>query len=119
LQEVIMQLFVRGHGVQLSDALRDHCTERIERALSPFVHQVRTAEIVLVDFNGPRGGMGHAARLAVLLSDGTRLLVQGIDSDFYAAGSQVAARVGQLVRRELSRTRDRARKGATSMTRSL
>jgi ribosome-associated translation inhibitor RaiA len=109
-----MQLVVRGHGVPLSQALHDHCTERIERALTPFLPRIQAVEVVLVDFNGPRGGVGHAARLSVVLTDGTRLLVQSIDSDFYAASGQAAARVGHLIKREVGRTRSRMRRNASA-----
>jgi hypothetical protein len=44
------------------------------------------------------------------LSDGTKLVVQSLDTDFYAASGHAAARVGRLVRRELGKTRSRARR---------
>jgi ribosome-associated translation inhibitor RaiA len=100
-----MQLIVRGHGIAVSSALRDHSTERVERALLPFSHHVTHAELVFTDFNGPRGGIGQACKLSLGLSDGTKLMVQSLDSDFYTASGHAAARAAHLVRRELGRTR--------------
>jgi ribosomal subunit interface protein len=105
-----MHLTIRGRHVAISPALREHCTERVERALLPFAQHVDSAEVVLADLNGPRGGLGQACRLTVGLSDGTKLMVQSLDSDFYAASGEAAGRVGHLVRRELGRTRTRARR---------
>ena len=100
-----MQLIVRGRGVPVSSALREHCTERVERALQPFLQHVASAELVLTDLNGPRGGLAQACRLSVALSDGTKLMVQSCDADFYVASGHAAARAALLVRRELGRGR--------------
>jgi ribosomal subunit interface protein len=105
-----MQLIVRGRGVRVSSALREHSVERVERALSPFAEHVASTELVFSDLNGPRGGLGQSCRVSVGLSDGTKLMVQSLDTDFYAASSDAAARLGYLVRRELGKTRSLERR---------
>jgi hypothetical protein len=84
--------------------------ERVERALSPFTDHIASAELVFTDLNGPRGGVAQSCRVSVALSDGTKLMVQSLDTDFYAATGDAAARVGYLIGRELGRTRSRARR---------
>lgn len=106
-----MRLIIRGRSVPISSLLRDFCTHRVMRALQPFSEHVRSAEVVLEDVNGPRGGLGQACRLSVGLADGGMLIVQSLESDFYAASGQAAGRVGHLVRRELGRIRTRRRRG--------
>ena len=110
VQEVIMQLIVRGRGIRVSPALREHSVERVERALSPFTNHIASAELVFADLNGPRGGIAQSCRVSVALADGTRLIVQSRDTDFYAASGDAATRVGNLVGRELGRNRSRARR---------
>ena len=105
-----MQFIVRGRGIPVSSELREHSTERVERALQPFRQHVVRAELVFTDLNGPRGGLGQACRVSVGLSDGTKLMVQSLDADIYAASGHAAARVGYLVRRELGRTRSLERR---------
>jgi putative sigma-54 modulation protein len=104
-----MHLNIRGRKVPISVALRQHCMERLERALRPFHEHVRSAELVFTDFNGPRGGIGQACSVFVSMVGGTKLIVQSTESDFYAASSHAAARVGQLVRRQLTKGRTRLR----------
>lgn len=114
-----MQVVVRGHAVPMSEMLHDHCKERVARSLAPFRQHIREVELVLVDFNGPRGGPGHAARLTVVLLDGSRLLVQMIESNFYLAAGEAAARMGQLVQRELSRNRALVRRRKVTFVETL
>ncbi len=108
-----MHLNIRGRKVPISTSLREHCIERLERALRPFDEHVRSAELVFTDINGPRGGFGQACSVFVSLVNGTKLMIQSTESDFYAASSQAAARAGQLVRRELTKLRSRVRSTTT------
>jgi ribosomal subunit interface protein len=105
-----MQLIVRGRGFHVSPALREHSVQRVDRALSPFTEHVASAELVFTDLNGPRGGLGQSCRVSVGLSDGTKLMVQSLDTDFYAASSDAATRLGYLVRRELEKIRSLERR---------
>ena len=105
-----MQLIVRGRGIRVSPALRGHSVERMERALAPFAERVASAELVFTDLNGPRGGLGQSCKVSVGLSDGTKLMVQSLDTDFYAASGDAATRVGYLLRRELGKTRSLERR---------
>ena len=110
-----MHLTIRSRHVELSSALREHSTKRLERALEPFLLHVASAELVFSDLNGPRGGPAQSCRVSVGLNDGTMLMVQNLDSDFYVASGLAAGRVGYLVGRELERTRKRARRAPTSL----
>jgi regulator of nucleoside diphosphate kinase len=107
LEEVNVHITVRGKAVQLSDALRSHCTRRVERALARFAAHVEWAEVVLVDLNGPKGGPAQACNLSVALVDGSRVILQSRESDFYLAAGQAASRAGRLVARLTDRARTR------------
>jgi regulator of nucleoside diphosphate kinase len=111
-EEVIVHITVRGKAVQLSDALRRHCTHRVERALARFAAHVDWVEVVLVDLNGPKGGPAQACNLSVALVDGSRVILQRRDSDFYVAAGQAASRAGRLVARMTDRARTRLRPAA-------
>jgi regulator of nucleoside diphosphate kinase len=95
----------------MSEALRNHCTRRVTRALSRFAAHVERVEVVLVDLNGPKGGRAQACNLFVALVDGSRVTLQRRESDFYLAAGQAASRAGHLVARMTARARTRARLG--------
>lgn len=103
-----MQVIVRARNVPFSSALRVHCTGKLERALTRVGERVRTAELVLEDVNGPRGG-GHVCRLWVGLDDGTELVFHSREGDAYAATGHAASLARHAVRRALSRGRTHQR----------
>lgn len=104
-----MHLNIRGRKVPISAALHEHCVNRLERALHPFREHVQSAELVLTDLNGPRGGLGQGCSVFVSLAGGTKLIVQSIESDFYTASGEATVRVGHLVGRSLAKIRTRTR----------
>jgi hypothetical protein len=83
--------------------------------VQPFADQIGRVELVMVDVNGPRKGLGQACRVFVELTHGGRLMFASSARDFYSAASRATFGAGRRLARVLERARARpagARAGA-------
>ena len=102
-----MDVIIRSRSVPVSKALQEHCQERAQRAIQPFAQQVDRVELVLVDLNGPKKGLGQACRVFVKLSRGGSVMFATSGRDFYAAASQATFGAGRHLARTLAKARTR------------
>jgi hypothetical protein len=105
--EVIVDVIIHHRNVTPSRALEAHCRERIARAVDPFAGRVERVEVVLVDLNGPRKGLGQACRVFVRLATGGGLMFASKDRDFYRASSRAVTGMGRHLARVLAKSRTR------------
>jgi putative sigma-54 modulation protein len=103
-----MQIIVRSPNVPVSQALEEHCQARARRAVEPFAEQIGRVEIVMVDVNGPKKGLGQVCRVFVELTHGGQLIFVSGARDFYSAVSRATFGAGRRLARVLARARDRA-----------
>lgn len=100
-----MRIRVRGGGLELTDALRDHVERRLLFALGRFGRRVAAVSVRIEDVNGPRGGADKRCLMAVRLNPRGEVVVEKTDSDLYAAVDRAAGRLGEGVARDLARWR--------------
>jgi putative sigma-54 modulation protein len=100
-----MELFVRGHGVEVNTALSGFCRGIVTGGLSRLRGGVRRVLVLLEDVNGPRGGVDKRCRMVLALADGRSLVVDSAAGDVYAAVVEATHRAKQNIARRLSRLR--------------
>ena len=103
-----MQIIVRSPNVPVSKALEEHCKSRVQRAVQPFAEQIGRVEVIMVDVNGPKKGLGQVCRVFVELTHGGHLMFASRARDFYSAASRATFGTGRRLARVLSRARARA-----------
>lgn len=94
-----MQINVKGHGLQVTPALRDHAIARFER-LSRYLDDVHGLDVVL---NVEKHV--HKAEATAQLS-GCVLHAQASADDMYAAIDGLSAKMEQQVRKEKGKRAD-------------
>jgi ribosomal subunit interface protein len=100
-----VQVDIRGQNVSLSGALAGHCVERLTRALRPFDSRIARVQVVFVDLNGPKKGLGQACRMRVHLLHGGVVRFESRREDYYRAASETIAGVVRRIQRALTRAR--------------
>ena len=98
-----MRIEVRGHGVDVPKALRDHATRRVRFALSRFGDHVRFVRIRFEDHNGPKGGVDMECRLQIEGPHIGPTIVQARAVEPFEAVDQAAQIAQRRVRRAVDR----------------
>ena len=110
-----MEIVIRGQNVAVSDALLEHCLTRAGRAFRPFSSHIARVQLVFVDLNGPKRGLGYACRATVDLSGGGHVRYEGRAVDYYRSISQAVAGLARQIQRALMRRRTRAVERASTL----
>lgn len=101
---------MRLHLKKLGSNLTAEDTATIERrlhfALDRFGHRIRRIEVLLVDSNGPRGGLDQHCTIHAVLAGLPPVVVDVVDADPLAAVSRAVERVARRIRDSASRQRD-------------
>lgn len=100
-----MRLEIRGQGLAVTPAMREHLARRLGFALGRFGDRVTRVTARVADRNGPRGGVDKQLRLAVGVRDGSEIVVEDADTDLYVAIDRGAERAGRAVARAIERER--------------
>jgi ribosomal subunit interface protein len=105
-----MRVEVRGHGVEVSEALREHVERRLAFALDRFRERVESAYAILRDTNGSaRRGIDKECRVAIVLRTSGSVAAHARRADLYQAIDVAVGAVGRSLAREVARRRLRSR----------
>ena len=99
-----LDLKLRDQGLEPGQA--QTIDRRARFALGRFAHQIRRAEVVLSDVNGPRGGPDKHCRVRVVLAASSPVVVEITDVDPIAAVSRAVERAARHVGDGIKRRRD-------------
>ena len=88
-----MKLSIRTRDVELTDALREGITRRLEFALDTFDDHVEDAFVYLMDLNGLKGGVDKLCQITVRARGIGDLAVRDTGTTFPAALNRAARRV--------------------------
>lgn len=94
---------IRGRSIRVTEALRGHIQRRLRFALERFTMQIRRVRVSVSDLNGPRGGIDKRCQLAISLVPAATIVMEGRDSNIYAAVDRVADKAGRSIGRRLKR----------------
>lgn len=105
-----MRVEVRGHGVELTEALREHVERRLRFSLDRFRERIEAAYAILRDTNGlARHGLDKECRIALVLRGSGSVAAHARRDDLYQAIDVAAGAVGRALVREVTRRRTRSR----------
>ena len=110
-----MRLEIRSHDLEFDQELRDSIESRIRFVLARSSNRITRVTVFLSDINGPRGGIDKRCRIVVRLVPAGQVFVEDTDTDLGVVVDRAMDRVGQSVRRELERQRERGLTGEYSL----
>jgi len=104
-----MELSIKTHRLDLSDALKAYTERRLQFSLSGVVTHLDGVEVRLGDINGPRGGIDKTCAIKVILRRFGVVFVRAAGDDVYSTVDHAATRIRSAVSRTLNRRRARRR----------
>lgn len=112
-----MKVEIRGRGIQIDDALREHARRRVDFALGRFESSIRWVSLQLEDMNGPRGGVDKRCVIEVGSDVFETRIVDARDADVSAVVSAACSIMARSVARALERSRgDAGGRGSAGST---
>ena len=88
-----MELTIRTRDVELTEALRERITRRLEFALDTFEDHIEDAFVYMMDLNGPKGGVDKLCQITVRARGIGDLAVRDTATTFQAALNRAARRL--------------------------
>ena len=101
-----MEVEVRIRETDLGEAIKSYAVRRARFALGRFSSRVGRVVIRITDVNGSRGGSDQCCQITAELVHESKVVVEQIDRDMFAAIDRACDRLGQAFRREIERIRD-------------
>lgn len=98
-----MHVQVRLRGLEVPDVVREAIGRRIHFALGRFGGRLRSAAALVVDENGPRGGIDKRCRVELRLRDGGSLIVERSGERVLATIDEALDRAARSLVRHLER----------------
>lgn len=98
-----MQFEIHAKDIPISEPLRVHIERRFSFALERFAMRITKVCVNVGDLNGPKGGVDKRCRVAIVIMPSTTVVMEGRDSDIYAAIGRVADKAGRCIGRRLKR----------------
>jgi hypothetical protein len=96
---------IRVFGVELDDDDRSYIRRKLGMKLGKFASSIERVSVRVADVNGPRGGVDHACRVRVVLSELPNVTYVEQDASAAAAIDRALAGSERAVRRSLQRRR--------------
>ena len=106
-----MQLSIKGHDLDLSDALRAYTERRLRFSLGGFATRLRSVDVRLSDVNGPRGGIDKDCAITIILRQLGVVFARAKGVDAYSTVDCAASRARSALARRLNRHRAGRRRG--------
>lgn len=107
---------VRLIGVELDDDEQAYVRRKLGMKLGKFATSIERISIRVADMNGPRGGVGQACRVKVVLSGLPSVVIERRHTVLHAAIDEALRAAEQAVRKSVHRRRMRPRRGRKSVT---
>ena len=105
-----MELTIRTRDVELTEALRERITRRLEFALDTFEDHIEDAFVYMMDLNGPKGGVDKLCQITVRAGRIGDLAVRETGTTFQAALNRAARRLKYRISEALRAGESRSRK---------
>jgi ribosome-associated translation inhibitor RaiA len=100
-----MRLHIRSRKLTITRELNELIEERLTRAVNRFEERIQRICVVIVDVNGPKGGVDKALRVSVRLSGGAKVLLTAFGSDLPLMVDKTAARMKLRVSSAIAKVR--------------
>ena len=106
-----MDLSIKGHNLDLSDALKAYTERRLRFSLGGFAKKLESVEVRLSDINGPRGGIDKSCAITAILRQLGVVFARAEGANAYSTVDCAASRVRSALARRLNRHRTDRRRG--------
>lgn len=100
-----MKVKIQSRGFKLTKALYNQVNSKLNLLLSRYGNQIRQAEVILLDVNGPKGGEDMRCLINIKVNKSKSIVVQETAADLYDAINSCAQRVRRTAERHFSRAR--------------
>lgn len=100
-----MHFHIRCRKVPFSDEMSRQLGSRLAFALARFDQRIRSVTAILMDLNGPKGGIDKECRLVITLRPRGRVTIKQAAGDFETAIALATGRARHAVSRLLKRRR--------------
>lgn len=100
-----MQLHIRCRKLKVADELSNFIEGRLTRALNRFEPRIQRIAVLMVDVNGPKGGIDKALRISVRLSGCDKVVLTAFGSDLPLMIDKAACRVKRRVASAIAKAR--------------
>lgn len=107
-----MQMDIHARPFELTRALEQRVTQRVEQAIGTASRSVRGIMVRLLDVNGERRDVDMACRIVAWLRRDRAVIVEAVDRDLYAAIDAASAKLRVALGRRLNRRRTLRREHA-------
>jgi ribosome hibernation promoting factor len=105
-----VELSIKSHDLELSDALKAYTERRLRGSLLGFAERLESVEVRLSDVNGPRGGADKNCAIRVILRQLGVVFARAKGRHVYSTVDCAASRLRSALVRRLGRRRaDRRR----------
>lgn len=104
-----MRIVISNRRAALSEELYDFTQRRVLFALSRFAPRIESVLVLLIDENGPRGGIDQTCQLVIQLERGEQMTIRQREATVEEAVSRAADSACRMVGRAMSKRRDKAR----------
>jgi len=104
-----MQIEVRFHGLDSSEAVRDHVVRRVDFQLSRLGSVVSKVVVRVEDINGPKGGVDKRCQVTLRGTLISSAVVEELSTDALCAIDMALERASCARGRELERGRESRR----------
>ncbi len=100
-----MRIELKFRGLTPTDELRAHVSRRLEFALDRFEEDLRRVSVLVIDVNGPRGGVDKRCRIELVSSRCGTIVVHRDSGDVLSAISDACDLARRTLARELAAKR--------------
>lgn len=102
-----MKIEIRGHGMELTEALKRHTEHRLGLALDHHQANIDQVQVRLSDINGPKGGVDKECHVTAWLRVGHQVInISEQSSDMYASIDTAMDRVKLAVQKQIDKVRE-------------
>lgn len=99
---------IRAFDVELTPEDRAYIRRKLGMKLGKLAPRIERVSVRVRDLNGPRGGVDHACRVKVVLSNAPSEIVEKRDASLVTAIDTALTSAERAIRRSLQRSRQRA-----------
>lgn len=111
VQEVEMNLEIRGLQGEITDSIREYIERRLAFSLDRFAEKIRMVRLKVRDVNSSRGGIDKYCRLAISFKHSSSIAVESCDSSITGAVDRASDKMRRLIARHFGRRRKSRRSG--------
>lgn len=110
-----MRIDLKFRGLTPTDELRAHVSRRLDFALDRFEEDLRRVSVLVIDVNGPRGGVDKRCRIELVSSRCGTLVVHRDSGDVLSAISEACELARHTLARELDAKKSHRRERLSSL----